>query len=87
MNQNEEEDKLFNQYLALDQLGAIFDRIQRYQKILSMKIEEHLTCNEKFWLLAYNGLNLEFSLGTEESLLKAGQLSVIVESFIPEEFK
>lgn len=52
--------ELYEQYVALDQLGAIVDRIQRYQKVLSMKDENDLTDAENLWLLTFNGLNLEF---------------------------
>jgi hypothetical protein len=79
--------ELYEQYVALDQLGAIIDRIQRYQKVLFIKDEKDLTDDEKIWLLTFNGLNLEFKAGTEESTMKGGQLAVLVESIIPETFK
>lgn len=79
--------ELYEQYVALDQLGAIVDRIQRYQKILSIKDESDLSDDEKIWLLTFNGLNQEFKAGTVESTTKAGQLAVLVESIIPDYFK
>ncbi len=80
-------EELFSQYVALDQLGAVVDRVQRYHKILSMKDDSRLEKEEKIWMLAYKGLELEFKPGTEESLLKAGQLTVLVDSIIPSDFK
>ena len=79
--------KLYETYVAHDQVGAIVDRIIRYQKVLFIKDENDLTDGEKIWLLTFAGLNLEFKPGTEESLMKGAQLAVLVESIIPDNFK
>jgi len=78
---------LLGDYEALDQLGAVVDRVQRYSKLLSIKEANGLTDEEKIWLLAYKGLNLEFKGGTEESLKKASQLTILLDSVVPTDFR
>ena len=80
-------EELYNDYLALDQIGAIVDRINRYRKMLSIKPKDDLSDEEKLWQLTCNGLDLEFKAGTEDALTNAAQLAVLVESTIPESYK
>lgn len=87
MEHEQERQKLRDQYLVLDQLDAVLNRIQRYQKILSMQDGSKLTNQEKLWLLAYDGLNLKMKPGTEDSLLKVALLLPVFEIFIPQEIK
>lgn len=47
MKQEQEKQKLREQYLALDEFGAVLNRIQRYQKNLSMQDGDKLTNQEK----------------------------------------
>lgn len=79
--------ELYDDYVALDQIGAIVDRINRYRKVLSIKPEDDITDGEKLWQLTCNGLDMEFKAGTESALTKAAQLAVLVESVIPDDFK
>ena len=52
-----------------------------------MKDGLKLTNHEKFWLLAYDGLELRIKPGTDELLLEAGLGIVVVETFIPKDFR
>jgi hypothetical protein len=79
--------ELVEQYQDLDRIGAIVDRILRYEKILKIKDESDLTDEERLWLLASAGLNLEFKKDGDDKLMKSAKLCVIVESFIPTDYK
>ena len=87
MNIKQQKEELKEKYLALDTLGAITDRVQRYNKVLLMKEGSDLTSHEKFWLLAYDGVESRLKPGTEKSLFEGGLGIVIVDMFIPKDFR
>jgi hypothetical protein len=67
---------------ALDEMGAIVERVQSHFHKLSLMIVEKQSDQQKLWLLAYSAVNAKFAPGTEAAMMEAALLLPILDRTI-----
>jgi hypothetical protein len=71
MNIDEEREELRRRAEALNELGALLERVQAHAKYLSSISVTDRNDLQKLWVLGYEGMESKMAAGTEDSLREA----------------
>jgi hypothetical protein len=78
----DEQDEFKRKMEALEAVGSVVGRVQKYANFLSSIPSEQQSSQQRLWLLAYAAINLKMAPGTEASLTEAALLLPILDNTI-----